>query len=418
MSPADSSPERYHVFGDLHGCHHLLLRAFERLGYRRRDEHGWDPPAGVRAVFLGDLVDRGPDSVGCVQTVRRMVEAGTALAVAGNHEDKLLRCLRYMAGETRAKPPVSSGRARTLWELLSREEVIPEARTFVEGLPTHLILDEGRLVVVHAAWSDHLDRLDPAERRRFLLYGPVETDGAPRRFPPRLDWTLDYEGDALVVWGHQIHDAPHRHGSTINIDQGCCRGGSLSVLDYPSLEIHSVPSDIDYRRETPLLEAMRDGVRHAMGLDSVEGGEGESEEGAVAAVRGLWRVRKLRPDLVTPEIATRVIAGSTVCREYEARLRSILDVADRLVARLVERGGEASDSRAARKRLALAYGDAAFFPLLVQAHRGVDGTVRMLAALDAASGPEDAARLEAAMTRELAALDAGGTGEASARPSR
>ncbi len=52
------------------------------------------PPEGRKAIFLGDLVDRGPDTPGVLRLVMSMVEAGAALCVPGNHDIKLMRALK------------------------------------------------------------------------------------------------------------------------------------------------------------------------------------------------------------------------------------------------------------------------------------------------------------------------------------
>ena len=88
----------FDVIGDVHGCRAELEQLLDELGYALdRDAAGRPVNAAHpdrRAVFVGDLVDRGPDSPGVLRLVMGMVAAGTALSVPGNHEDKLLRALR------------------------------------------------------------------------------------------------------------------------------------------------------------------------------------------------------------------------------------------------------------------------------------------------------------------------------------
>src|SRR5437660_302279 len=81
-------PGPFDVIGDVHGCRDELEELLGRLGYR------WNTPTpdhaeGRTAVFVGDLTDRGPDSVGTVRLVHRMWRAGVALLAPGNHDDKL-----------------------------------------------------------------------------------------------------------------------------------------------------------------------------------------------------------------------------------------------------------------------------------------------------------------------------------------
>jgi hypothetical protein len=74
----------YDVIGDIHGQAEKLKALLRKLGYR--EGATWRPPAGHQAVFLGDLIDRGPAQLEAVNIVRRMRDAGDALCVMGNHE--------------------------------------------------------------------------------------------------------------------------------------------------------------------------------------------------------------------------------------------------------------------------------------------------------------------------------------------
>ena len=78
------APEGYDVIGDVHGQHVKLVGLLRHLGYAERDGL-WSHP-DRRAVFVGDLVDRGPGQLEALDLARRMVDAGTALIVMGNHE--------------------------------------------------------------------------------------------------------------------------------------------------------------------------------------------------------------------------------------------------------------------------------------------------------------------------------------------
>ena len=75
------------VIGDIHGEYNALTRLVQQLGYTEAGEH----PAGRRLVFIGDLVDRGPDSVGVAHWVQQLIQNGVAQCVAGNHEFNILR---------------------------------------------------------------------------------------------------------------------------------------------------------------------------------------------------------------------------------------------------------------------------------------------------------------------------------------
>ncbi len=128
----------FDIIGDVHGCRAELEALLERLGYAiDRDDLGRPVMAahheGRMALFVGDLVDRGPDTPGVLRLVMGMVAGGTAMCVAGNHEDKLLRALNGR------RVQVKHGLGESLAQL---GECPDEFRTDVVALPrrAHLAL--------------------------------------------------------------------------------------------------------------------------------------------------------------------------------------------------------------------------------------------------------------------------------------
>ena len=101
----------FDIIGDVHGCCDELEQLLQQLGYERNDGGPWAHPAGRRAIFVGDLVDRGPRIVDTLKTVMSMSQAGTALSVPGNHDIKLKRKLEGR------DVTVSHGLDRSLQEL-------------------------------------------------------------------------------------------------------------------------------------------------------------------------------------------------------------------------------------------------------------------------------------------------------------
>ncbi|WP_241987605.1 AAA family ATPase [Cryobacterium sp. TMT1-66-1] len=88
----------FEAIGDVHGCCSELEALLGKLGYELMRDDEDRPidavhPQGRRAIFLGDLIDRGPDTPGVLRLAMGMVAAGHALAVPGNHEAKLVRAL-------------------------------------------------------------------------------------------------------------------------------------------------------------------------------------------------------------------------------------------------------------------------------------------------------------------------------------
>ena len=231
----------FDVIGDVHGCRAELEQLLEELGYTlERDAAG--RPVGARhparrAIFLGDLVDRGPDTPGVLRLVMGMVAAGTAFCVPGNHEVKLLKALR---GKNVTR---SHGLDVSMEQLAGEtEEFRAWAARFIDGLISHYVLDGGRLVVAHAGLIERYHGRASGRVREFCLYGQTtgETDeyGLPVRYP----WAQEYRGRAVVLYGHTPVPAAEWLNNTLCLDTGCVFGGRLTALNYPERTLVSVPA--------------------------------------------------------------------------------------------------------------------------------------------------------------------------------
>ncbi|MFC4113479.1 polynucleotide kinase-phosphatase [Nonomuraea zeae] len=240
----------FDIIGDVHGCRAELETLLRELGWRHGDG-GLTHPDGRTAVFVGDLVDRGPDTPGVLRLVMDMVEAGTAICVAGNHEQKLVRALNGR------KVKVAHGLQESLDQLAAQPpEFVERARTFMDGLLSHYRLDGGGLVVAHAGLKEAYHGRASGRVRSFALYGDTtgETDeyGLPVRYP----WADEYRGRAMVVYGHTPTPRPEWVNNTICLDTGCVFGGHLTALRYPERQIVQVPAEkVWYEPAKPLSDA-------------------------------------------------------------------------------------------------------------------------------------------------------------------
>lgn len=188
-------------------------------------------------MFLGDLVDRGPKTPEVLRLVMSMVSAGAAICVPGNHENKLLRKLRGRSVQ------ITHGLAESLAQLEGETaEFRAEVVRFLDGLISHYVLDDGKLVVAHAGMKAELQGRGSQRVRDFALYG--ETTGETDEFglPVRYDWAAEYRGAAMVVYGHTPTPEPEWLNRTICIDTGCVFGGRLTALRYPEMELVHVPA--------------------------------------------------------------------------------------------------------------------------------------------------------------------------------
>lgn len=142
----------YDIIGDIHGERAALEHLLAELGYREGPE-GYHHPEGRRAIFVGDLIDRGPDSRGVLHLARRMKESGNAEVVMGNHEFNFVSWMTPHPDGGYLRPhnkKNDSQVANTLASFAGHEDEIPEFLEWMRALP--FFLDLGKFRVVHASW--------------------------------------------------------------------------------------------------------------------------------------------------------------------------------------------------------------------------------------------------------------------------
>lgn len=238
----------FDIIGDVHGCCDELEELLAKLGYGVAWTETTDgrqvqvtAPEGRRAIFVGDLVDRGPRSPDALRIVMSMVKAGSALAVPGNHDVKFLRWLN--GRNVRLTHGLESTTQQMAAEPSSFRD---DVRKFIDGLISHQWLDEGRLAVAHAGIREEMIGRASGAVRSFCLYG--ETTGETDEFglPIRYNWAAEYRGKAMIVYGHTPVPEAEWLNNTICLDTGCCFGGKLTALRYPERELVQVPAAQTY----------------------------------------------------------------------------------------------------------------------------------------------------------------------------
>jgi len=247
-------PGKLDVCADVHGEIDALHDLLARLGYREDGTH----PEGRRLVFLGDLTDRGPDSPAVLALVQRLVDAGLAQCVLGNHD------LNLLLGERKYDNNWFHGE-----EFYYDSKLVPQAlvhddqtrqsiKDFFRRLP--LVLERPDLRIVPASWHGAIldlvrqetDVLDLYHRHVAQIEGEVKgldeidrglahqnrnpvkvlTSGMERRVATpfeasgkirheeRVPWWNDYSDPQYVVFGHyaSFPGEPHGHGRAICLD--------------------------------------------------------------------------------------------------------------------------------------------------------------------------------------------------------
>jgi protein phosphatase len=245
----------FDIIGDVHGCLDELCDLLRQLGYdigkMANGAFAVKAPDGRKAVFVGDLVDRGPNIPGVLRLVMSMVESGAGICVPGNHDMKLLRKLHGKDVQ------ITHGLADSLRQLEPEpQEFRDSVARFLDALVSHYVFDGGQLVVAHAGMKESMQGRGSGKVRDFALYG--ESTGETDEFglPVRLNWAAEYRGEAMVVYGHTPVSQPEWLNKTVNIDTGCVFGGKLTALRYPEKEFVSVPARQTYYEPVrPFLSA-------------------------------------------------------------------------------------------------------------------------------------------------------------------
>lgn len=216
----------YYAIGDVHG----ELERLENLLVQIREDARFNG-VDYRIVFLGDLIDRGPDSRGVVARARDLCAADEAWAVRGNHEELMLHAYDkresvgiYFWAENGGDETISSymlaNGVRDDW----RDAVDKQHVAWLRSLPA-IIRDEARgLVFVHGG-------IDPATFPN--CSDEVRMWTRSQKFFDENRWPKRPELEGLVVvHGHTptSNFEPFANSCRINVDTGVCYGGSLTAV--------------------------------------------------------------------------------------------------------------------------------------------------------------------------------------------
>jgi protein phosphatase len=235
--------------GDVHGCLDELRELLGKLGHLDSKPEG----DRRRIVFVGDLIDRGPDSLGVLKLAMQLQEQGRAVVVMGNHDWKLYRKLLGR------RVQMGHGLYET-WQQVIREpgRVHRQLKQFLERLTSHIILDQERLIVAHAGIKPEYFNKTHREAHEFGLFGETTGEEDEHGFPVRCDWAQHYHGETLIVYGHTPVVEPRWVNRTVNVDTGCVFGGKLTALRFPEMETVSVPARAEY--QVPSFRFLEGGI--------------------------------------------------------------------------------------------------------------------------------------------------------------
>jgi hypothetical protein len=243
------SKPRTIVIGDVHGCVVELRELLDELAYSSSD----------RLVFVGDLMDRGPEPAAAVRLVREL----GAECVLGNHDDTHIRWAGHEAKAAADARYRNNMKRMTSEELRQHHLLDDQDWEWLRGLPTSIRLDE-RWVVVHAGCEPcrTIDEQDPKLlfRVRYVDHsgayvGKLFNDEAAEA-AGTVGWATEWTGPESIIYGHHVHaNYEPRINQPVNgvwcygIDTGCCYGGRLTALVLPERRIVQVAAKRTYAQQ-------------------------------------------------------------------------------------------------------------------------------------------------------------------------
>jgi hypothetical protein len=209
--------QRVIVIGDVHGCTRELEKLLQRVAPRTGDD----------CVFLGDLINRGPDSLGAIDLARSL----GAVSLLGNHEHRL-RSYRHTRDLSLLKeedlPTLSQLRASD-WD-------------FLEQMPLHLEKKELGMLFVHGGFLPGIPwRKQSADVVTRIQV--VDKKGRPLKRTECMKcpiWADLWKGPPYVVYGHTPRDRVYKSEWAMGIDTGCVYGGHLTALILPERRLVQV----------------------------------------------------------------------------------------------------------------------------------------------------------------------------------
>jgi len=229
------------LVGDVQGCYAEQQELLDKCKARPED---W-------VIFLGDTVDRGPESGKCVDLAMRIeARQGKPACILGNHEHRHLDHEDVLArtGKLPSQLPPS--------HVVTRSQLRPEHYDYFRRLPLYLRLPEFNAVAVHAGVFPgvpierqsvrHLTHIQCICPYDFGADGQMRINDKsmwPSRIPPNEGWRFwhhFWDGPERIFFGHSVLNRPLITPKAVGLDGGCCFGGELWAYVLPDERLVSV----------------------------------------------------------------------------------------------------------------------------------------------------------------------------------
>ncbi|SHG30670.1 bis(5'-nucleosyl)-tetraphosphatase PrpE [Ornithinibacillus halophilus] len=233
---------KFDVIGDVHGCYEELCELFHKLGYEQKQENYFVHPDGRIPVFVGDITDRGPNSIKTIELVYEMVvKQKKANYVPGNHCNKLYRF--FLGNKVQQKHGLETTVAEYQALDKNRQQKIRKQFMYLyDNAELYLSIPEANAIIAHAGIKESYIGRKDKKVQTFVLYGDITGEFDVDGRPIRRDWAQHYHGERWIIYGHTPVLKPRIIHKTINIDTGCVFGNELTAFRLPEETTIAVPS--------------------------------------------------------------------------------------------------------------------------------------------------------------------------------
>lgn len=246
-----SSKNAVTFIGDIHGCYDELLELCQRTLFDQ-------VRAGEHLIFLGDLVDRGPQSAACVNLVRQlqMNYPDRVECIMGNHEDWHLRFYsheekHHKDGTKNPMHMIPEHRDAHQNMNVSHQEWLKDRPVYWQGFG--FIAIHGGIPKNVKRWDDFLFK---DNRSMTMRLRQVDGQDNMVTFAPNDEivikgtpWADRYDGRlGFAVYGHQVYTEVKTHEYAMGIDTGCCFGGKLTAARFLEGQTKPILTQIPARK--------------------------------------------------------------------------------------------------------------------------------------------------------------------------
>ena len=221
-----SKNSRLIVIGDVHGCIRELDKLIKKINPQKKD----------RILFLGDLVNRGPESKAVVELARNL----KARSLVGNHELRLMEYL-HTQDASDLRP----------YELSTLDELEAEDWKYLESMILWLEFPKDKKVFVHGGflpnqpWHKQLASVVTQIQNVDRNGRPSSRNGNPKdKF-----WANLWKQKPYVIYGHTPRANVYKRPKSLGIDTGCVWGGKLTALILPENRIIQIKSARNYIKD-------------------------------------------------------------------------------------------------------------------------------------------------------------------------